>query len=291
MTAHILIVDGAPSASQDLLVASGGRRHGPNYAAALASQAHASVGDVETFVLAAADGANLPQGMALSDFDGIAWTGSPLNAYHDTPDVARQIDFARTAFQSGIPCFGSCWGLQVMMVALGGKVHLNPRGVEMGVARSVLLTEAGRAHPMYRGKPAVFDALCVHQDEVCELPPGAVLLAGNAISDVQAASLHDGERSFWGVQYHPEYDLLQMGAMFRRSAARMVERGHFATLAEAEGFAADLLALHADPARRDLAWRYGIGADITDPDRHRLEFANWLRVEVAPRMETVTLAA
>ena len=108
VTARILIVDGAPSASQDLLVASGGRRHGPNYAAALGSEAHGSIGGLETFVLAAADGADLPQGMALSDFDGIAWTGSPLNAYHETPEVIRQVEFAREAFGQGVPCFGSC---------------------------------------------------------------------------------------------------------------------------------------------------------------------------------------
>lgn len=284
MTANILIVDGAPSASQDLLVASGGRRHGPNYGAALASQAHESVGGVEVFVLGAADGASLPQGMALSDFDGIAWTGSPLNAYHETDAVSRQVAFARTAFQSGVPCFGSCWGLQVMMVALGGKVRMNPKGAEMGFARSILLTDAGRAHPMYDGKPRVFDALCVHQDEVCDLPSGAELLAGNSISDVQAASLRDGERSFWGVQYHPEYDLLQIAAMFKRSAARFVDRGFAVSLEHAEAYAADLRALHDDPTRKDLAWRYGISADIIDPDRHRREFANWLRVEVAPRL-------
>ncbi len=284
MPAHILIVDGAPSSSQDLLEQAGGRRHGPNYAAALDSQAHASVGGVETFVLAAADGATLPQGMALSDFDGIAWTGSPLNAYHDTPEVTRQIEFARIAFQAGVPCFGSCWGLQVMMVALGGRVHRNPKGAESGVARSILLTEAGRAHPMYEGKPSVFDALCVHQDEVCDLPDGAVLLAGNAVSDVQAASLHDGTRSFWGVQYHPEYDLLQISAMFRRSAQRLVDRGLFPTIEQAHHFAADLRTLHDDPNRADIAWRYGISPDIIDPDRHRREFANWLRVEVAPRL-------
>jgi GMP synthase (glutamine-hydrolysing) len=284
LTATILIVDGAPSASQDLLVANGGRRHGPNYAGALASQAHDSIGGLETFVLAAADGANLPQGMALSDFDGIAWTGSPLNAYHDTPEVARQVEFARAAFQTGVPCFGSCWGLQVMMVALGGKVRKNPKGAEMGVARSILLTEAGRAHPMYAGKASVFDALCVHQDEVCALPDGAALLAGNRISDVQAVGLQDGDRSFWGVQYHPEYDLLQMAAMFRRSASRMVDRGYAASVEQAEAFAADLRALHDDQARQDLAWRYGISEDIIDPARHRLEFANWLKREVAPRL-------
>lgn len=285
MSAHILIVDGAPSASQDLLVASGGRRHGPNYGAALASQARDSVGDVKTYVLGAADGESLPQGMALSDFDGIAWTGSPLNAYHDTPEVKRQIEFARTAFASGVPCFGSCWGLQVMMVALGGTVRLNPRGAEMGVARSILLTDEGRGHPMYAGKPAVFDALCVHQDEVDKLPDGAIRLAGNGVSDVQAVSLHDGDRSFWGVQYHPEYDLLQISAMFRRSAKRLVDRGLLPDMPTAENFAADLRALHDDPARKDIAWRYGISADIIEPDRHRVEFANWLKAEVAPRMK------
>lgn len=282
MPARILIVDGAPSASQDALVAQGGRRHGSNYAQALASQTPAGV---DAFVLAAADGADLPQGMALDDFDGIAWTGSPMSAYADTPPVRRQIDFAREAFASGVPCFGSCWGMQVMCVALGGQVRKNPNGAELGVARAIVLTEAGRAHPMYAGKDSVFDALCVHQDEVCALPEGAVRLAGNRMSEVQAVALRDGARSFWGVQYHPEYDLLQIAAMFRRSAGRFVERGLAASEADAHAFAADLLALHTDAERRDIAWKYGISEDIVNPDRHRLEFANWLRSEVLSRVE------
>ncbi|MBC7634208.1 MAG: hypothetical protein H7251_01260 [Acetobacteraceae bacterium] len=169
-----------------------------------------------------------------------------------------------------------------MMVALGGKVRLNPKGAEMGFARSILLTDAGRAHPMYDGKPSVFDALCVHQDEVCDLPPGAELLAGNSVSEVQAASLRDGGRSFWGVQYHPEYDLLQIAAMFKRSAQRFVDRGYAATLTEAEAFATDLRALHDDPARKDLAWRYGVSTDVIDADRHRREFANWFVLKWHP---------
>ncbi len=276
----ILIVDSSPLASQALLQAQGGRAHGANYAAALQSQTGQKL---DCFILHAAEGESLPQGLAVSDFHGVAWTGSPMSAYTDTPEVARQVDFARAVFQSGVPCFGSCWGLQVMSTALGGRVRLNPNGFEVGFARQITLTEAGRAHPMYQGKASVFDAACVHQDEVVELPPGATKLAGNAYSEVQAVAVEAEGRSFWGVQYHPEYDLLQLAALLRRSAARLVRDGYAPTLAAAEAYAADLLALHEAPDRKDIAWRYAIGPDIADPQLHRREFANWLREKVAPR--------
>ena len=34
---------------------------------------------------------------------------------------------------------------------------------------------------------------------------------------------------------------------------------------------------HAEPERRDLAWRYGIGPEILDPVRRTAEIGNWLR--------------
>ena len=48
---------------------------------------------LEFHILSIADGERLPQGVALSDFAGIAWTGSPLSAYDadlltDDPAVA-----------------------------------------------------------------------------------------------------------------------------------------------------------------------------------------------------------
>ena len=283
MTAKILIVDSAPADAQAALAKHGAVPHGENYAAALQSQAPEALGAVDFFVLAAGDCESLPQGVAVSDFHGIAWTGSPLSAYQDGPIVKHQVDFARAAFDSGVPCFGSCWGLQVMTVALGGRVHLHPKGFEFGVARQITLNETGRTHPMYQGKRAVFDALCSHQDEVCALPPGAVLLASNEHSDVQAVECDDGDRSFWGVQYHPEYDLRQMAALFGRAARRMVADGFVLTKEDAEAMAVDFRALQQAPDRKDVAWRYCIGTDITDPVRHRTEFANWLRVKVAPR--------
>jgi GMP synthase (glutamine-hydrolysing) len=267
---------------QDGIVACGGRRHGANYAAALTSAVPGGRAEPEFFILAAADGERLPQGLSLADFDGIAWTGSPLSAYDPTPQVTAQIDLAREAFHAGVPCFGSCWGLQIMCVALGGRVHANPLGYEVGIARTITLNDDGRAHPMFDGKAAVFDAIATHYDEVAALPPGAVLLASNDMSRVQAVEIVDGDKVFWGVQYHPEYDLRQIAAILRRRAVPMVKDGFAADVAAIEAMAADLMALHAEPTRRDLAWKYGIGSSVLDQTIHRREFSNWLASCVAP---------
>ncbi len=283
MKARVLVVDGGPSANQEAVVALGGARAGENYVAALKSQTPGGANNLECFVLAAADGERLPQGMQLHDFHGIAWTGSPLSTYETTAAVTSQIELARVAFQSGVPCFGSCWGLQVMAVALGGKVRLNPNGYEIGIARQIRVNSAGRAHAMFDGKADVFDAVCVHQDEVSELPAGARVLAGNGISAIQAAEITDGARSFWGVQYHPEFTLAQVAALFRRRSVRLVRDGFARTEADLQSLAADYMTLHFDPSRRDIAWRYGIGADILDPLVHRREFANWLTAKVLPK--------
>jgi gamma-glutamyl-gamma-aminobutyrate hydrolase PuuD len=51
------------------------------------------------------------------------FSGSPLHIYDRTLEVTRQIDFARAAFTAGLPAWGSCWGLQLATVALGGTVR------------------------------------------------------------------------------------------------------------------------------------------------------------------------
>jgi GMP synthase (glutamine-hydrolysing) len=45
-------------------------------------------------------------------------------------------------------------------------------------------------------------------------------------------------------------------------------------------FAADLRALHANPARKDLAWLYGIDTEVLDPAHRRRELRQWLEVQV-----------
>ena len=80
-----------------------------------------------------------------------------------------------------------------MTAALGGEVQLNPRGREIGIARNICPTDAGRQHAMFADKAGAFDAICVHEDEVAELPACGTLLASNAMSRVQAAVMCEGD--------------------------------------------------------------------------------------------------
>jgi GMP synthase (glutamine-hydrolysing) len=170
-----------------------------------------------------------------------------------------------------------------MTAALGGTVHLNPNGREIGVARRIAPTDAGRGHALYAGKAGPFDALCSHEDEVESLPSGAELLASNAVSRVQALAIRDGEKSFWGVQYHPEFDFAAVAAIIALRMQRHLDEGLARSGAEVDTIISDFRDLSDDPARKDLAWKYGLHADVLDPKVRTAEFANWLEAEVLPQ--------
>lgn len=209
--------------------------------------------------------------------------GSPLHIYDPTPAVARQIDFVRAAFAAGVPVWGSCWGLQLAIVALGGSVRRNPRGRELPIARAITVTEVGRTHPLLASRPAVFDALCSHLDEIETLPPNSRVLAANEISAVQAIAVETPWRgSFLGTQYHPEHTLAVSAALIEMRAGELVEEGFGTKPSEIVAIAADYRALDAEPTRRDLIWRYGIAGEIMDPVRRTTEIRNWLRTVVEP---------
>lgn len=229
------------------------------------------------------DGA-LPRGAALAQYDGIAWTGSSLTIYADDPNVRPQIEFARAAFEARIPSFGSCWAAQVGVVAAGGVCVSSPRGREMGIARKIALTPEGRAHPLYTGKKSVFDAFISHEDEVTHLPPGAVLLASNAHSQVQAVAVTHKGGTMWAVQYHPEFDLHEMARLCYCRKQRLTDMGFFRDLDAAQAYVDRLEALHQDPGRRDLAWLLGIDDDVMNDDVRLAELRNWIDLLVLPNM-------
>jgi GMP synthase (glutamine-hydrolysing) len=224
----------------------------------------------------------LPEGEALEGYDGITITGSSLHIYDGGPSVHRQIELVRMALSTGTPLFGSCWGLQVITAAAGGVVRKNPKGREIGFGRGIRLTEAGRKHPMYVGKLDVFNAPTVHLDEVETLPPGATVLATNAMSAVQSVEIRTNGSVAWAVQYHPEYPLRELAAIVRRIGTRLIGEGFFENEKGVLRFARDLDALDRDPDCKQLSWLHGISQNVLNKQVRVSELANWLEYQVLP---------
>jgi GMP synthase (glutamine-hydrolysing) len=227
-------------------------------------------------------GSNLPIGEALEGYDGVAITGSGLHIYDGGPTVTRQIELTRAILEVGTPVFGSCWGLQVLTTAAGGTVRKNPKGREIGFGRGIRLTEPGRKHPMYVGKPEVFNAPTVHLDEVETVAPGMTVLASNQVSDVQSAEIKYNGTTAWGVQYHPEYPLREVATIVRRVGPRLIDEGFFLNTADIETFASDLDALDRNPSDKRLSWRHGISRNVLEKKLRTGEVANWLEFQVLP---------
>jgi GMP synthase (glutamine-hydrolysing) len=219
---------------------------------------------------------SIPGGRSLTDYDGMVITGSSLHAYDTDFAVSNQIMLVKEAGDIGMPMFGSCWGLQIAVMAAGGSVEFNPRGREVGFARKILINEAGIYHPMFKAKARVFDAPCIHYDEVKELPKGATLLASNQHSLVQAAIIPVGHSNVWAVQYHPEFDIKQLVQLYTLYADDMISQGFFKGREALDRYVEQLTALAESPTDQGLAWQLGVDEDITDDRRRRLEIINWI---------------
>jgi len=223
----------------------------------------------------------LPPGVSLASYDGVTITGSALNVYNGGGEVERQVEIARAVFDAGVPFFGSCWGLQIAVTAAGGLVQKNPRGREFGFARRILLSDAGRQHALFTGKPPVFEAPTIHKDEIASLPAGALTLASNDMG-LQAAAFTYRRATFWGVQYHPEYDYVDIAAAAERYGRTLVEEGLFRDESALREFASDLKELQLRPADAALGWKHGLGPAMTRESVRLAEIRNWLDQQVVP---------
>lgn len=268
-----LIVDGYPESARQELQAAGASTGWQLFRRMLSQRSS----EAQIDIAFPSDELELASSEGLSAYDGLLWTGCSL-CLHATGDarVDRQVELARRAFAAGVPQFGSCWAIQIAAVAAGGRVAANPRGREMGLARKIALTSEGARHPMYVGKPPVFDAFICHLDEVVELPENSTLLAGNSFTQVQGLEVRHLEGVFWGVQYHPEYNLAEMAALTWARRQPLINEGFFVDEAAVQTHVSRLQTLHANPARKDLSWSLAADTDVTDDDVRQRELINWL---------------
>jgi len=123
---------------------------------------------------------------------GIILSGGPASVY---APGAPPLD--RGLLELGVPVMGICYGMQLLMHELGGRVEQAEVG-EFG--RSDLsVSEPGM---LLRGMPAEQTCWMSHRDTVFAPPPGFRTLASSSASPV--AAVEDIERNIFGIQFHPE---------------------------------------------------------------------------------------
>lgn len=123
---------------------------------------------------------------------GIILSGGPNSVYDEgAPHCDPEI------WNLGIPVLGVCYGMQLMVKQLGGKVERAQRG-EYGKASlfiddpTDLLTNVENGTTMWMS----------HGDSCTVLPPGFEVLAHTENTPCAAIAHH--EKKLYGVQFHPE---------------------------------------------------------------------------------------
>lgn len=134
----------------------------------------------------------------LEQADAIVVSGSPSSVTEALPWMLSAQAQLRTLVAQQKPVLGICFGHQLLAVALGGRVALNPLGREMGTVQ----LSVSREDPVVAPQGS-FPVNSTHVDSVVELPPGAVVL-GTTRQEPHAAVLFAPRA--WGVQFHPEIE-------------------------------------------------------------------------------------
>ncbi len=123
---------------------------------------------------------------------GIILTGGPNSCYEDNaPSYSKEL------FELGIPVLGLCYGAQLMMLLLGGKVEKAP------------VREYGKTEVMVDTKSPLFaevnsTTICwmSHFDYISRIAPDFNVTAHTA--DCPVAAAENKEKGLFAIQFHPE---------------------------------------------------------------------------------------
>ncbi len=123
---------------------------------------------------------------------GIILTGGPNSCYEEgAPTYTKEL------FELGIPVLGLCYGAQLMMHVLGGRVEKAP------------VREYGKTEVFVEESSALFHnvsptTICwmSHFDYISQVAPGFQISAHTA--DCPVAAAENPEKRLYAIQFHPE---------------------------------------------------------------------------------------
>ena len=123
---------------------------------------------------------------------GIILTGGPNSCYEQGAATC-----SRELFEMGIPVLGLCYGAQIMMQVLGGKVEKAPvreyGKIEVTVDNSCIL---------FRNVSSRTTCWMSHNDYISRIAPGFAICAHTP--DCPVAAAQNSDKNLYAVQFHPE---------------------------------------------------------------------------------------
>ena len=123
---------------------------------------------------------------------GIIFTGGPNSVYlEDSPAYTEEI------YKLGIPILGICYGSQLMMHQLGGKVEKAPVR-EYGKIEVHVNTDSA----LFQGVSPKTICWMSHNENISKEAPGFEISART--NDCPVAAVENKEKKLYAVQFHPE---------------------------------------------------------------------------------------
>ena len=141
---------------------------------------------------------------------GIILTGGPNSCYEaDSPTYSKEL------FELGIPVLGLCYGAQLMMHVLGGKVEKAP-------VREYGKTEVmvDKNSPLFQNVEEKTICWMSHFDYISKTAPGFEIVAHTA--DCPVAAAENREKNLYAIQFHPEVPHTKEGTKMLHNFVRGV---------------------------------------------------------------------
>ena len=124
---------------------------------------------------------------------GIILTGGPNSCYEEgAPTCSKEL------FEMGIPVLGLCYGAQLMMHVLGGKVE---KAEVSEYGKTEVLVDKTESK-LFKDVSEKTICWMSHTDYIDKIPEGFKITAYS--NDCPCAAYEDEEKKLYAVQYHPE---------------------------------------------------------------------------------------
>jgi len=133
----------------------------------------------------------------------VGGSGEYTVSERNLPGFEELLEVLAEVTEVGHPTFASCFGFQLLVEALGGRVVHDPENIQTGTFR-LELTAAGRKDALFSHLPETFYAQLGRKDRASRLPEGIPNLATSRRVPFQALRIPG--QPIWATQFHPELD-------------------------------------------------------------------------------------